>query len=80
MDNKKKERLFVTPESVTAQEIKEIRKKLQFTQAEFAQLVGCSKPTVERWERSKEFLDYARPFIDEDEIKITLGNKFIQKK
>ena len=29
---------------------------------------------------SKEFLDYARPFIDEDEIKITLGNKFIQKK
>lgn len=54
MDNKRKERLFVTPESITAQEIKEIRKKLQFTQAEFAQLVGCSKPTIERWERSEE--------------------------
>lgn len=29
---------------------------------------------------SKEFLDYARPFIDEEDIKVTLGNEFIQKK
>lgn len=54
MDNRSEKELFVTPESVTAQEIKEIRKRLQLTQAEFARLIGCSMPTVERWERSKE--------------------------
>ena len=49
-----KERLFITPEYTTAGEIREIRKSLHLTQKEFAEFINCSKPTVERWERSKE--------------------------
>lgn len=44
-------RNFAVNEYVTSAEIKNIRKKLHLTQKEFAQLVGSSKPTVERWER-----------------------------
>ena len=47
-----KKKLFVTPEYTTGEEIKEVRKQLGLTQKEFAQLIGCSKPTIERWERS----------------------------
>ena len=35
----------------SSDEIKKIRKKLHLTQKEFAQLVGSSKPTIERWEK-----------------------------
>lgn len=49
-----KERLFITPEYTSAQEIKEVRLKLGLTQKEFAMLINCSKVTVERWETSKE--------------------------
>lgn len=45
---------FITPEFVTADDIKRVRKKLGLTQKEFAVLVNCSKPTIERWETSKE--------------------------
>lgn len=48
------EKLFITPEYIRGDEIKRVRKKLGLTQKEFAMLVGCSKPTVERWERSGE--------------------------
>ena len=48
------DRLFATPEYVTAKEIKDVRKKLGLTQKEFAMLISSSKPTVERWERSAE--------------------------
>ena len=48
------ERIFVTPEYITAKEIKNVREKLGFTQKEFAMLICSSKPTVERWERSTE--------------------------
>ena len=51
-----KKRLFVTPEYTTAREIKQIRKELHLTQKEFAEFVNCSKPTIERWERSKEVI------------------------
>ena len=51
-----KERLFVTPEYTTAREIKQIRKELHLTQKEFAEFINCSKPTIERWERSKEVI------------------------
>ena len=51
-----KEKLFITPEYTTAGEIKELRKKLHLTQKEFAELINCSKPTVERWERSEEVI------------------------
>lgn len=45
---------FITPEYITAKEIKRVRKLLGMTQKEFAMFIGCSKPTVERWERSDE--------------------------
>lgn len=51
-----KEKLFITPEYTTAKEIKELRKELHLTQKEFAELINCSKPTVERWERSEEVI------------------------
>ena len=51
-----RERLFITPEYTTAKEIKQIRKGLHLTQKEFAEFVNCSKPTVERWERSEEVI------------------------
>ena len=44
-------RRFAVNEYVTSEEIKNARKKLGLTQKEFAQLIGSSKPTVERWER-----------------------------
>lgn len=47
-------KLFVTPEYTTAKELKNVRTRLGLTQKEFAQLLNCSKPTVERWERSNE--------------------------
>lgn len=49
-----KNKIFVTPEFTTAQEIKRVRKLLGLTQKEFAMLVNCSKVTVERWERTEE--------------------------
>lgn len=42
---------FAVNEYVTSDEIKKIRKKLHLTQKEFAQLVGSSKPTIERQEK-----------------------------
>ena len=51
-----KKRLFTIPEYITATEIRQIRKALHLTQKEFAELVNCSKPTVERWERSDEVI------------------------
>ena len=47
-------RLFITPEYVTAKEVKKVRAKLGLTQKEFSKLINCSKITVERWETSKE--------------------------
>lgn len=48
------EKHFVVPAYVTAEEIKQTRKMLGLTQKEFAALIGSSKPTVERWERSQD--------------------------
>lgn len=49
-------KLFVLPEYTTAKEIKKLRKDLHLTQKDFAELINCSKPTVERWERSEEVI------------------------
>ncbi len=43
---------YVTPKGIQAEEIKEIRKGLKMSQREFADFVGVSKPTIERWETS----------------------------
>ena len=45
---------YVIPDFVTAEEMKRIRKKLDITQKELAELIHCSKSTVERWETSEE--------------------------
>lgn len=49
-----KNKVFITPEYTTSQEIKSVRKKLKLTQKEFAALINYSKATVERWEMSTE--------------------------
>ena len=45
---------FVTPKSITGKDIKEIRKRLELTQKEFAGLINVSVPTIERWEVSEK--------------------------
>lgn len=45
---------YLLPDFVLSKDIKRIRKLLNITQKEFADLVGVSKPTIERWETSKE--------------------------
>lgn len=49
-----KNKIYATPEYMTASDIKRIRKKMKYTQRELAELLGCSKPTVERWETSSK--------------------------
>lgn len=47
-----KDKTFAVPRGINAEEIKEFRGQFGLTQAELAELLGCSRPTVERWERS----------------------------
>lgn len=44
---------FVIPDCIYSNDIKKVRKQLNLTQKDFAMLVNSSKPTIERWERSK---------------------------
>ena len=77
-------KIFVTPEYTTAEEIKNVRKKLGLTQKEFAELLGSSKSTVERWETSAshirgplvlllQFLDKEQNYVE----KIKVQPKYI---
>ena len=43
---------YVTPEYIMPEDMKRIRKKMEITQKELAELIHCSKSTVERWEMS----------------------------
>lgn len=43
---------YITPARITAEQMKIKRNNLNLTQKEFAELVGVSKPTIERWETS----------------------------
>ncbi len=45
---------YVIPDHTTGARVKEIRKKLNMSQKEFAEFVGVSKPTIERWETQEE--------------------------
>ena len=45
---------FIKTEYVKSEEIKRFRKKYGLTQKDLAELLGCSKPTVERWERNEK--------------------------
>lgn len=51
-----REKQFIIPAYTTAQEVKDIRKSLGLTQKEFANLLGCSKPTIVRLETSEEHI------------------------
>ena len=46
------EREYAFPRKVEASDVKALRSKLNMTQKEFAQTLGVSKPTAERWERA----------------------------
>lgn len=45
---------YVTSGDILPEDMKRIRKKLDITQKELAELIHCSKSTVERWEMSEE--------------------------
>lgn len=45
---------FVTPEYISASDIKQLRRRLNLTQKEFAKLINSGKSTIERWERSED--------------------------
>ena len=45
---------YAFPEMLTGQEIKRIRKQLQFTQQQFADFLRVSKKTIERWEAGEK--------------------------
>ena len=47
-------RKYAIPDYITKDDIKRVRKLLNMTQKEFAELIGSSKPTIERWESGKE--------------------------
>ena len=44
---------YITPKETNADTIRDTRKTLSMTQAEFADFLGVSKPTVERWEKKE---------------------------
>ena len=45
---------YAIPEYATSFDIKRVREKLNMSQREFALLINVSKPTIERWEASKD--------------------------
>lgn len=47
---------FAVPQYITADEVRLIRKGLGLSQQEFAELLGCSKPTVVRMETAKDII------------------------
>lgn len=51
-----KKKKFIIPDYIISDDVKNVRKKLGLTQAEFADLMGCSKPTVVRWESSEDII------------------------
>ena len=45
---------FAIQKYVTGSDIKRVRKTLRLTQKKFAELVGVSKATMERWETKED--------------------------
>lgn len=41
---------YITPKTITKDEVRELRKTLGLTQRQFAEFINVSVPTVERWE------------------------------
>ncbi|MBE5948639.1 MAG: helix-turn-helix domain-containing protein [Lachnospiraceae bacterium] len=57
------EKKFAISESLCATDIKNIRKKLNLSQTEFAELVNVSKKTIERWESSVSDKEITGPIV-----------------
>jgi putative transcriptional regulator len=51
-----KDLTFIFPKTITGEDLRTLRKKLGFSQREFALYLGVSKSTVERWEGKNETL------------------------
>ena len=51
--------------TVNKYDIKDVRQKLKMTQKTFAELIGVSKPTVERWESSDKEVGGMTPLLVE---------------
>ena len=47
---------YITPNGITSDEVRLVRKILGMTQKEFAEFVNVSKRTVERWESTEELI------------------------
>ena len=47
---------YAIPKQITAEDIKRVRGMFKMSQNDFAHIIGCSKPTIERWESGKEFV------------------------
>lgn len=41
---------YAIPKYIDSEELRNTREKLGLSQRQFANLIGCSKPTIERWE------------------------------
>jgi putative transcriptional regulator len=67
---------YITPEHITAEEIRLIRDITGMTQKEFAEFLGVSKRTVERWESSDDVITGPITVLAELLIK---NNDLVQK-
>ncbi len=67
---------YITPEYITAEEIRLIRDITGMTQKEFAEFLGVSKRTVERWESSDDVITGPITVLAELLIK---NNDLVQK-
>ena len=48
-----KEKLFAIPEYTTAEDIKDLRKRLKLTQKEFADRLGVQLSALKKWEQDR---------------------------
>ena len=76
------EKRFAVEATISTEEMKRIRKKLDLTQKGFVGLLGCSKKTVERWEKEPasrpvvllmKLLERNMDYIKEREIPSQIG-------
>jgi len=51
------DRKYAFPSVITSEDVRGLRNKLNMTQKEFAELMGVSRPTAERWEREDKKIE-----------------------
>lgn len=55
---------YIRSDRITSEEVKNFRKRYRMTQQQLADFMGCSKPTVERWEKNGEVTGVAALVFD----------------